>query len=264
MINKQAVARHFSRAADTYNDHTVIQQKMADRLLELIPEDFAPKSVVEIGSGTGYLSNLLSQRWPDCRLTLIDLSPGMIAKTRKELLHPSLQFCVADGEQPPPHLLNVDLIISSACFQWFNCPDKTAAYYLQNAPAGAMLAFSTFGPKTFCELHSSFKHAYQKNGLDYQRVQGQIFPSLEDWRSYLDNWRLFDLQEIEYTKHYRSVNSFLKAVRRAGANNALQRSKRTPLHVLKEMPEIYENLFMNSNGEIPVTYHAIFGTAFKP
>lgn len=56
-IDKQKVAKHFSRAAESYDAAAVVQRDMAQRLLSLLPENFDALHILEIGCGTGFLPN---------------------------------------------------------------------------------------------------------------------------------------------------------------------------------------------------------------
>ena len=51
--------------------------------LALVPQAAAHGSVVDLGAGTGLFAALVKQRFPDCRLTLIDLAEAMLEQAHQ-------------------------------------------------------------------------------------------------------------------------------------------------------------------------------------
>lgn len=81
--------------------------------LELIARvpDNKPSYVVDLGSGTGNLTAVLAERWPDAEVVGIDASPEMIERARTD--HPSIAWRVGDvGTWLPDR--PVDVIYSNA------------------------------------------------------------------------------------------------------------------------------------------------------
>ncbi len=61
-FDKSAVERNFSRAAFHYDDHAIIQREIGQRLFDRLDYmRIEPKCIVDLGSGTGYFSTLLSK-----------------------------------------------------------------------------------------------------------------------------------------------------------------------------------------------------------
>lgn len=85
-------------------------------LLSRIP-DIEARRIVDLGSGTGHLTALLAERWPDASITGIDTSAEMIERARSD--HSSLSWELADvatwrSDEPP------DLIFSNATLHWLD------------------------------------------------------------------------------------------------------------------------------------------------
>jgi tRNA (cmo5U34)-methyltransferase len=57
--------------------------EMTSRLLDYLPPE--PRTILELGCGTGNLSLLLSHKFPGAALTVVDGSPEMVAVTRSRL-----------------------------------------------------------------------------------------------------------------------------------------------------------------------------------
>lgn len=71
------------RALPRYDD-------MIATLMRFMPE--RPSHILELGCGTGNLTLLLAQRWPDVQLTTVDASQEMIDATRARLADVSPEF----------------------------------------------------------------------------------------------------------------------------------------------------------------------------
>ncbi|MCL6586559.1 MAG: methyltransferase, partial [Anoxybacillus sp.] len=72
MIDKQLMQKRFSERANTYDQFANVQKKMAHELMARISRP--PKTILEIGCGTGYLTKLLYDAYPHAQLTAIDIA----------------------------------------------------------------------------------------------------------------------------------------------------------------------------------------------
>ncbi|WP_425147006.1 methyltransferase domain-containing protein [Deinococcus sp.] len=105
-----------------WNPATYLQfQSERDRpFFDLLAQvgDLTPRTVIDLGCGTGHLTAALARRWPHARVTGIDSSAQMLAAASSEPhLLPNLHFVQADlrawrAPQAP------DLLVSNAALQW--------------------------------------------------------------------------------------------------------------------------------------------------
>jgi ubiquinone/menaquinone biosynthesis C-methylase UbiE len=76
-----------------------------------------PRSVLDLGCGTGRLLERAAQQWPDAALIGIDASPRMIAEARVKLSGDArFRFEVADAAALPLEPASVDLAFSTVSF----------------------------------------------------------------------------------------------------------------------------------------------------
>lgn len=93
-------------------------------------------SIVDLGCGTGTLTQALSQRWPEAGIVAIDRSAGMMDRVVRE--NPKIEWRMGDiqtwyTEQP------LDLIYSNAALHWINDhPALFSNLLAQVAPGGAL------------------------------------------------------------------------------------------------------------------------------
>lgn len=102
-------------------------------LLARIPLE-SPRTIVDLGCGTGNVTKLLGGRWPDARIVGVDSSPEMLKAARAATQDdPRFAFVAADLGQWRPDA-PVDLVYSNAALHWL--PDHAALF----ARAAAMVA----------------------------------------------------------------------------------------------------------------------------
>jgi tRNA (cmo5U34)-methyltransferase len=89
-----------------------------------------PLQIVELGCGTGNLSQALSQRFPTASLTLVDLSGDMLALAQSKLAsHQGVLTChQADFNQLVLPNNHYDLVISSLAIHHLQDADKQTLY----------------------------------------------------------------------------------------------------------------------------------------
>ncbi|PYD75811.1 dethiobiotin synthase [Novacetimonas pomaceti] len=150
---KHRIARSFN-AASGYDGAARVQRIVADRLARRIASASAqsgPRRILEVGCGTGFLTQRLRALFPAAQIVATDIAPDMIRRARAKLGEgPNLAFHVMDAEKPDldgPF----DLICSSMAMQWFS--DRQMAMQTLCAllaPDGTM-AFTTLCSGSFTQ-----------------------------------------------------------------------------------------------------------------
>jgi trans-aconitate 2-methyltransferase len=103
-------------------------------------EASAPRRVVDLGCGTGALTRLLAQRWPNASVEGIDSSLEMIAAASAS----GVTFRVGDIEswRPSP---DTDVVVSNAAFQWVPTHRSLLRDWAAALPSGGWLAWQVPG-----------------------------------------------------------------------------------------------------------------------
>lgn len=165
---------------------------------------------LEIGCGTGFLSDLWVRQAPWQHVYLTDIAPTMIHRARAHLtpLHVPTSFVVMDGEKPAlsgPF----DLIVASLVFQWFHHPRESVAQWIRMLAPGGALLFSTLGPETFQE----WRVLCQKEGVPCGLHR---YPDLEFWHSLGEGFVVTMEEERLYETHDSRLD-FLRTLKSIGA-----------------------------------------------
>ncbi len=124
--NGRKDVEHFDRWSRTYDDSWI--QRYADRLHEemlsvVTNEIAAPKTVLDVGCGTGRLLRKARALYPSAQLLGIDPAEGMVGIARSQI--PSATIYLAAAESLPLADSSVDVVLSSISFHHWS--DQLAA-----------------------------------------------------------------------------------------------------------------------------------------
>lgn len=151
-MNKDLIKQRFGRKLGLYNDNAGIQKQMAENLIQLLPDgEKTFLSVLEIGCGTGLLTELVYKNISFADYTAIDIVPG--CKNFIEKIGSEIEFIPADIEEYiKTNTKNFDLVISNASFQWLENLQDFIQKIISRLNPGGMLLFSTFGTENYREV----------------------------------------------------------------------------------------------------------------
>ncbi|MCI0763271.1 malonyl-ACP O-methyltransferase BioC [Bacillus sp. TL12] len=260
MINKTLLQKRFNGAAVSYDQYASVQKKMAQQLLSIMKKHYHKMSsirILELGCGTGYLTEQLAVFFPNAEIIAIDFAESMIAvaKTRNHV--ESVTFRCEDIE----HLTlseSFDVIISSATFQWLNDLQITLKNLYRYLFEGGLLLFSTFGEQTFQELHTAFQSAKEEKNIQSSSSVGQRFLMREQLQDVCESITGdVHVSETCYIEKFATVREFLQSIRKVGATNSNAESYCQSPSIFRTMLRIYERDF-TEEGQIVTTYHALF------
>jgi trans-aconitate 2-methyltransferase len=85
-------------------------------LLSRVP-DRPYREIVDLGCGTGVLTQAISERWPEAHTVGLDNSPQMLASSKGYAVPGRLEFAEADVAA---YATSVDLLFSNATLQWLD------------------------------------------------------------------------------------------------------------------------------------------------
>ena len=155
---RQRIAAAFAGASG-YDRHAAVQREVASALAGHIAALRLPAAprLLEIGCGTGFLTEALIAQGLGGEWLVTDLAPEMVERCRARVSEaPGRQFAVLDGEHGErPAGAPFDLIVSSLTFQWFG--DLSAALARLTgwlAPEGRIV-FTTLAADTFAEWRAA-------------------------------------------------------------------------------------------------------------
>ncbi len=180
MTRKARLRAAFDRAAPSYDANAQVQRIAVRRLAARIAALALPARprVLEIGCGTGLLSEALVEALGPADFTFTDLSPAMVEACRARAGDiGAAEFRVMDAERPDIESgEGFDLVCASLAFQWLeDLPGALAGLKALVAPGG-WLAYAALAEGTLRE----WRRACEDAGA---AAATPAFPSAEALRS---------------------------------------------------------------------------------
>lgn len=257
VIDKQKIAQSFGLAANTYDSVAHFQRWVGDSLIAKIPE-CAPHTMVDLGSGTGYFSELLQNKFPQANYIGMDLSENM-SRFAQEHHSSACSWITGDAESLPFKNNSIDLIFSSLAIQWCsNLPLLMHEIARVLKPNGRFV-FSTLLDGSLEEL----KVAWSK--VDDKKHVNDFFVKQDYQQAVLESGLTVDLlnEETKVLK-YQKVAELMRELKGLGAHN-LNAERSTVLMGKKKLSGVisaYEQ-FRLDGAYLPASYEVLWGVLKK-
>ena len=264
-INKQWISKSFSNAADSYNSVAFLQTEVANRLIDRLDLiTMQPKTIIDVGSGTGCCSKLLEQRYKSAEVYSLDIAHGMLCYAKQsqsffKKFRKNKQFLCGDAESLPIKNESMDLLVSSLAIQWVTDLEKTFTEFRKSLKPGGLLMFSSLGPDTLNELRKSWATVD-----DYVHVSA--FFDMHDVGDALMRAGFSDpVMDVEtITLTYDTVDLLMSDLKALGSRNAAKGRAKGLMgkQKLQKMKTSYEQF--RQDGLLPATYEVVYGHAWVP
>lgn len=241
--------------ADAYDVHARVQRHAAKRLARRIAALALPPAprLLEIGCGTGFLTEALFRRRPEGEWLVTDVAPAMLARCADRLgTPPNVRYRAMDGADPVPAIGSFDLICSSFAFQWFADLPAAIARLAALLRPGGHLAFATMAADSLGEWRAAHRDA---TGQD---VAMAGYPTLDALDAMAPPGFAATIAEQRVRETHRDARSFLASLRAIGAHRP--REPRAPIHpaALRRAMAAFEA------GGAAVTWHVAYAVLTRP
>ncbi len=265
MFDKKNTRLHFERAAETYDASAILQKEVAEQLsryldhLVDIPVD-VPETVLDIGSGTGFITQALLQRYPESSIIALDFAYSMARKSQQlGSSHCKPQAICADAEKLPLASDSIALLISSLMLQWSNDLKQTVAGFQHVLAPNGLLLFSTLGPETLYEMRESWAVVddvpHTSHFLNVQAIEESLVES-----GFINPV----IERKMITQTYPDVRQLMRAIKQIGASNTHHQRGKGLMgkQKLNAFDAAYEQ-FKTREGLYPATWEVIYAYAWK-
>ncbi len=218
------IEKRFSAAAETYDRHARPQLALAQSVVSVLPEMY-PEHILELGSGTGQLTRLLAERFPDVSIQAVDVAEKMVEHSRAKFQRfPQIHWVVGDaqtywsGNRYP-------LIVSSSALHWVADLRKTCSNIFQSLEPGGTFALGMMLQGTLKELHElRWEIAPEKTPALTLPTYAETNACLQDAGFALERQKHSEEQIL-----YPDAKAFLKAIHEQGVTGGRISAGNAPL-----------------------------------
>lgn len=250
---QRRVQQNFQRGFRKYNDNAYVQKHIAARLVDLFAQTTNPphfQNALEIGCGTGFLTQELVQRLSVDHWTINDLvtdSKAHIAPILNTGTWDFLPGAIETKQLPETYAL----IASASVLQWISDTPSLLRKLSDSLAPGGWLILSSFGSEHFREIQA----------FDTKPRTMSYFDS-NDWQALLPDDlvpKLID-QDVQVAK-FSTVRKLLMHLRNTGVNaNAQRQWSRQSLAAFEQE---YTRRFSDQDQKVCLTYAPVYIIAQK-
>jgi malonyl-CoA O-methyltransferase len=244
------ISNRFSAAAETYDRHARPQLALAQSVVSMLPEMY-PEQILELGSGTGQLTRLIINRFPDVPIDAVDISEKMVAHGRKKFnKNPQINWIVDDaqtfwgGDRYP-------LIVSSSALHWVTDLRATCENIFECLEPGGIFSLGVMLQGTLKELHELRKE------IAPEKTPELTLPTYAETKACLQDAG-FNLERRKHSEEeiiYTDAKAFLKAIHEQGVTGGKVSAGNAPLS-RTELSRLVADYQENhaSDGGVSATY----------
>ena len=239
------IEKRFSAAVETYDRHARPQLSLARSVCDVLPEIY-PEQILELGSGTGQLTRLLVDQFPDVLIDAVDLSEKMVEYSRKKFKRfPQATWIQGDAQtyratDPYP------LIVSSAALHWISDLKKTFENIYRCLEKDGFFSLGMMLSGTLKELLAV------RQEIAPGKTPPSALPSLKKLTDTLHaaGFKILRKKLSEEEVSYKDATDFLRTIHEQGVTGSKVASGRSPLNrgELNRLIELYQERYTSADG----------------
>ena len=255
-----SISARFAAAAQSYHEESNVQRTVAEKLAAWMPALEEIDSILEIGCGTGFLTELLRRHFPRALIYAVDVARPMIDLARERIGECGrIRWHAADARQFRPDR-DFPLIISSSALHWMTPVSETVKRLGSMLEPGGNLVSALMVKGTLGELHAA------RTCLFPTKTAPLCLPGAEEVLEALATagLRVERSRREVLRERYDSARGFLRSLNRQGvtgsANSGCKLLNRTEL---RKLTGYYDQRFAAPAGGVFATYRVLYVTARK-
>ncbi|MCD6055400.1 MAG: malonyl-[acyl-carrier protein] O-methyltransferase BioC [Gammaproteobacteria bacterium] len=252
------IKKAFNRAAQTYDEASVLQTITGEALIaRLSLLKLNPRTILDLGAGTGKVTSALSQYYPKADVIALDLAEQLLKKIHS--YDKNIGRICAQAPFLPVADHSVDFVFSNASLHWFGDLTVLFAEVQRVLTPNGLFLFSLWGTDTLFELKKAWQavdqYIHVNSFYDMHNVgDALIFAGFTE--------PVLDVDH--YTLTYSTLNDLFYDLKAMGSHNAAAARFQglTGKGCFANLEASYE-IYRQEEG-LPATYEVIFGHAFAP
>jgi len=207
------IQTRFNKASKSYDDVAWVQKDAAEFLVNKLLKHraFIPKTVLDLGSGTGYIPELLLKKFPKSSFYLNDIAGEMLEACKAKFAKATnIYYLLGDMLKLDTDLY--DCVISNLALQW--APDLQYAINFLHSKSSNVFAFSTLVDGTFEEWKNIINQHQSVEILNYPKAEGLISLCNKLKR----NDQTFEFWLMDFPLSFDNPVSFMRCLKSLGAS----------------------------------------------
>lgn len=257
-----SIRSRFSAASKSYDVRAEIQDRVAGDLIQRVQGRSVGTSLLEVGCGTGRLTQRIVASFPRAKLTALDLSPAMIEQARRHVESGSTIRWRASGLCEFETDERFSSVLSSSALHWITPLDNALRAIDRYLGSGGRIAVAIMLRESLHELHDARLRAAPN-----KPPEGRLpsFDALMNSSSHL-GWEVLECSQCFYTATHRSARDLLGTLHQQGLTGGPVSRSHAPLTrgELIALMSDYDHRHGKSDGSVEATYHVGFLHAIKP
>lgn len=249
---KIRIASSFGNAALSYDRYAHFQRAIAGKLFNKI----APvpvNQILDLGSGTGYCAEHMTEKFPEATVYSIDIAEAMLGYARSKNNDPGQSWICGDAEELPFQKNCFDLVLSNLAMQWCPAPEKIFSELFRVMKPGSHAYISTLAENTLAELREGWARVDS-----YVHVNSFLTLETIQQATHASAFSKVSVQNHPEQYFYDSLKTLSNELKGIGANNlnAGQATGLTGKEKLQKLKAGFEKNRVPGKG-IPVTYDLV-------
>jgi len=253
------IRRAFSDAAAQYEALAGLQMEIGRELINRLPADGSLDRILDVGMGTGRMTNRLGLFQPDSMVVGIDIAEGMVRQAAGK--YPHLKILQADAARLPFADRVFDAVISNLAYQWVADLSAACLDAGRVLRPGGVVCLTMFGQETLTELFQAL-NGTNTAGTIRQGTMRRL-PARDQIRSALERAGL-TVENIDseiVRTHFADMFELLRWLKGIGANR-LNQDVFIGRRNWAEVNEFYQKHFHGRWG-VRATFEVIWVSARK-
>lgn len=220
---------NFNKAAKIYNQNAILQKKVASDLIILCSPFITNSSkIIDLGSGTGFLHDFISEKQQISNFFALDLAINMLKESKCD-------FKInADLNHLPLQKNSFDLVISSLSLQWIVDFKKVFRQIYDILKPNGYFCFSIIAKNSLKNIQS----------LGIKNLNINQFPDKEFIKNNLQIFSNIKIIEKKITLKYDNYYNILQSMKKIGAGTAINDNYSLGIAELRElmaMKDVFED-----------------------
>ncbi|SEL14749.1 malonyl-CoA O-methyltransferase [Colwellia chukchiensis] len=253
--NRYKIAKSFGSASTSYDVSARLQRYCGKHLMPWLPNR-NDLTVLDLGSGTGFFTDLLAARYQ--QVIGLDISKDML-NFAQQSRQSNIAWLAGDAYKVPLQSRTVDFVYSNLMIQWCEPLEPVLNELMRVLKPGGLFIFSTLVDGTLFELKSAWAQVDDDQHVIDFKPEQEITALLD-----ATDRKLLNVKQQDIVLEYENVLHLAHELKGLGANHVPKKQAKglAGKDKWQKMTQSYQD-FIDPGGIYPATYKVLSGLVVK-